>query len=83
MDWKTYRFFLKFLAIIMGGSLFALGVVVIIGDPLNPKATRLSGDPVYDAVSDLVSVFGNTGTGVGIAVFGLFIGVVCYRAAKR
>ena len=83
MSWNSYRVFLKFIAIVVGGSITALGGVVLFGAPLSTNAQMLRGDPWYDAILDLISVFGQTWTGVGLAVFGLILTTVCYRAASR
>lgn len=83
MNWRTYRFFLKFLALMMGGSFVFAGAALFLADPFNEKAVRLRGDPFYDAIVDLVSIFGKTGTAVGLIIAGLIIGAVFYRAARR
>ncbi|WP_084419625.1 hypothetical protein [Henriciella litoralis] len=83
MGWQSYTFFLKFIAIVVSATIIGLGLVVLFGDPLNAKADSLRGDAVYDGVVSLISVFGKTGTGIGICLTGLVIGVLCYRAAER
>lgn len=83
MSWQRYRFFLKFLALVVGGSIIALGLAVVVGDPLNSKADRLAGDPFYDGIVDLISLVGQTWAGVIVTCAGIVITVVFYRSASR
>lgn len=83
MNWTSYEFFLKFLAVLMGGVFVFAGCLLLLADPFNDKARDLRGNPVYDGIVDLVSVFGKTGTSIGLIVVGVIIGWVLYRAARR
>jgi hypothetical protein len=83
MQWQSYTFFLKFVAILVSATIIGLGLVVLFGAPLNAKGESLRGDAVYDGVVSLISVLGKTGTGIGICAAGLVIGALCYRAADR
>lgn len=83
MRWNTYKRFLKFVAVIVGGSIALLGAAVIFGDPQSATSASLQGVPIYDGVTDLISVFGQTGTGIGLVVAGIAIAIICYRAASR
>ncbi|MEQ9314886.1 MAG: hypothetical protein RLN72_03480 [Henriciella sp.] len=79
----SHTFFLKFIAIIIGGGIVVLGLGVLIGDVFNPKARQLSGDPFYDGIVDLVDMFGTGPTGFGLIVLGLSLGALCYWKADH
>ena len=73
----------QLLALVMGGLFVATGLVVMFGDPANPKATSMQTAPFYEMVRDLTGLLGAPAAGGIFIVFGLVLTVLLFRAVRQ
>ena len=73
----------QFIALVMGGLFVATGLVVIFGNPDNPKAASMQTAPFYEMVRDLTGLLGPTAAGCLFIAFGAVLTAVLFRAARQ
>ncbi|MGB3624518.1 MAG: hypothetical protein WA989_01735 [Henriciella sp.] len=78
----SHAFFLKFVAVLVGGSIAVLGLGVLFGDVFNSSAVKMRGDPFYDGILDLVLLVGKWPAGLGLIGLGIGLGALFYRQAS-